>query len=81
MDERISRDEQFVLQVVSDLFLLDQPPSADSRLDSLPGWDSLAFLELVEAIEQRTGVRLMDVDVAGVSTLAQLAAVLEKRRC
>lgn len=73
-------NEQLVLQLAQELFLLDAAPDAAVLLKDLPGWDSLAFLEFVEAIERRTGVRLADADVANVSTLAQLAAVLATRR-
>ena len=40
--------------------------------------DSVQILEIVAFVEERTGVRLSDDDLTGVSTLADLGGLLER---
>jgi acyl carrier protein len=49
-------------------------------LGDIPGWDSLAMVRLVVAIEERIGRRLDDLELEGIETVADVVKVMKARR-
>lgn len=49
---------------------------ADASIDTLEAWDSLAHMRLVLAIEQELGRELPPDRIAGIASLADIAAAL-----
>ncbi len=48
----------------------------DASIDTLEAWDSLAHMRLVLAIEQELGRELAPDRIAGIGSLADIAAAL-----
>ena len=71
--------EDVVAEIAKEIFLLDDAPHLDAPLVSIDGWDSLALLDLVDALNARFGVLLTDSDVREVTTLRGLADRMKGR--
>jgi acyl carrier protein len=51
--------------------------SAGDRVGSLAGWDSIAHVNILLAVEARAGRRLDPAEIASVATVGDLARILE----
>jgi acyl carrier protein len=51
----------------------------DSNAGSIPGWDSLAFVNLVVATEERFGIRMRPRDIMSITTLGDMERLIERR--
>ncbi len=63
-----------VREVVADV--LDMDPAAldvEADRDAVPGWDSLAHLRVVTALEDRFGMRLTMEQISQIRTVVGLA--------
>jgi len=54
--------------------------SPDSDAESTPGWDSLAHMELVSALEKTWGIRLSTRDILRIRRLSDAADVVASHR-
>jgi long-chain acyl-CoA synthetase len=50
-----------------------------SATGDVPGWDSLAFVRLVAASEERFGIRLRPRDIMSITTLGDMERLIERR--
>lgn len=75
---QIAMDE--LVALVGDVIELD-PARIDVRSDrdEVPGWDSLAHLSIVTALEERCKVRLTMEQIVQVRTVEQLCRAVEVR--
>lgn len=53
--------------------------SLSSTIDDVDGWDSLAHLELVGALEDHFGFEMSNADILGIRSLADVAEVVRTR--
>ena len=63
--------------------VLNSPPPRLSEalaLGDIPGWDSVAMVRLVVAIEERLGRELSDVELEGIETVGDVEIMLKARR-
>ena len=69
-----------LLDLVGDVIEAD-PARIDvnSDRDDVPGWDSLAHLSIITALEDRCGVRLTMAQISEVRTVEQLSRALNDR--
>jgi long-chain acyl-CoA synthetase len=51
----------------------------ESAPDSVRGWDSLAFVRLVAATEERFGIRMKPRDIMSIGTLGDIEQLIERR--
>jgi long-chain acyl-CoA synthetase len=51
----------------------------DSNAGSISGWDSLAFVNLVVATEERFGIRMRPRDIMSITTLGDMERLIERR--
>lgn len=51
----------------------------ESAPDNVGGWDSLAFVRLVAATEERFGIRMKPRDIMSISTLGDIEQLIERR--
>jgi acyl carrier protein len=51
----------------------------DAAIGTLEAWDSLAHLRLMQAIEQAIGAELPAESIVEIASLADVAAVLERK--
>ena len=66
-----------LLNLVGDVIEVD-PSRIDvnSDRDEVPGWDSLAHLNIITALEEKCGVRLTMAQISEVRTVEQLSRAL-----
>ena len=70
-----SNVEEAVLQLAAETFGIDPAAlSLGSDLDSTPGWDSLAHMELVSAVEAHWDIELTNTMVIGIRSIADVVA-------
>jgi acyl carrier protein len=55
------------------------PNISDNTIFQESGMDSLTFLELVEELQNASGLEISDDDVAGLSTIADTVRYLNRR--
>jgi acyl carrier protein len=63
--------------------VLNWPPprlTEGLTLGDIPGWDSLAMVRLVLAIEERIGRQLNDLELESIETVADVEKVMNARR-
>ena len=72
--------EHDFLCLLEELFELDQGTiSADTQIQEIPGWDSLALLLLVSTADQEFGVTLTADAIFGCATVNDLIGLLGDR--
>lgn len=54
--------------------------TAETTADQVDGWDSLAHVRLVIAIEQAFGIRFDTTEIAGLANIGDLLALIERKR-
>lgn len=70
--------ERSVLETAARLFRVSPGELGPaSSPDSVAGWDSMAHIELVTALEREFGVQLTPADVIGIDSLASAASTLQ----
>ena len=52
----------------------------DLALGDVPGWDSVAMVRLVIAIEEKIGRQLSDLELEGIETVADVEDLVKARR-
>jgi acyl carrier protein len=52
----------------------------DLALGDIPGWDSVAMVRLVVAIEEKLGRQLSDLELEGIETVADVEKLMKARR-
>lgn len=72
--------ESPVAALVQRVLGLSRVPGASAGPAQIPEWDSLGALRLLLAVEQEFNVRLDEREVAGIHSVAELAAAVERRR-
>jgi acyl carrier protein len=78
----MSRDT--VIQELTPIFqdVLDQPDlelASDSNASSVEGWDSLAHVNLVVAIEKRYRIKFALGELQGLKNVGEMADLIEKK--
>jgi acyl carrier protein len=48
---------------------------ADGTVDTVPGWDSLAHVRILGAVEEALGRQLTSAEIAGIRGLPDIAAL------
>ncbi len=72
------RDE--VREILAKVFRVPVPAVRDDASpDTIPGWDSLAHLQLIAALEQRFGARFQLREIQTMDSLPRIEAVLAMR--
>lgn len=74
--ETIERIEQ----VVGSLLESDVSLAADTRPGDVPGWDSLANVNILFAVEEEFGIQFRDADLAPFATVGELARRVDAAR-
>lgn len=54
--------------------------TASSALGDIPGWDSVAMVRLVVAIEEKLGRQLTDMELEGIETVADIEKLVKARQ-
>lgn len=65
--------------VTANLFGAPMDLGGDTKLRSLPGWESIRHLHFILAIEDTFGVELDPADIESLDTLNDAAAAVVKR--
>ena len=52
----------------------------DLALGDIPGWDSVAMVRLVVAIEEKISRQLSDLELEGIETVADVEKLMKARR-
>jgi acyl carrier protein len=78
----MSRDT--IIQELTPIFqdVLDQPDleiASDSNASSVEGWDSLAHVNLVVAIEKRYRIKFALGELQGLKNVGEMADLIEKK--
>ena len=63
--------------------VLNGPPvqlTHDLALGDVPGWDSVAMVRLVIAIEEKIGRQLSDLELERIETVADVEKLVKARR-
>jgi acyl carrier protein len=73
-----------ILDRVRDVFerFFDNPGltiNLDTTAAAVPGWDSLANVELMVEVEQAFGIRFRTGEVAGLKNVGELVALIGRR--
>ena len=50
----------------------------DTKAADVPGWDSVAHVELMIAVEERFGIRFTTGEAAGMNNVGDMAGFLER---
>ena len=78
MDERAIWNA--LRSVAAEIFSVDgNTLTPSSATGDVPGWDSLAFVRLVAASEERFGIRLRPRDIMSITTLGDMERLIERR--
>ena len=77
-------DSQGIIQELTPIFadILDQPNlqlHPDSNASNVDGWDSLAHVNLVVAIEKRYGIKFALGELQDLKNLGEMAALIRKK--
>jgi len=68
-----------LLQIIRDTF---EDPTIEIRRETtaadVAGWDSVAHVQLVIAVEERFGIRLTTGEAAGLANVGELADYVER---
>ncbi len=75
----MEEDLQLLKRVVGDV--LGRPDidlSPEERTVSIPGWDSVAMVQILLLLESETGKVFDTMDVANIKTVGDLLSILEK---
>jgi acyl carrier protein len=77
-------DDAEIWKRVHDVFVrfFDDPGltlNAATTAGDVPGWDSLANVELMVEIEEAFGIRFRTGEVAGLETVGELIALITRR--
>ncbi len=51
---------------------------SDTKAADVPGWDSVAHVELMIAVEERFGIRFTTGEAAGMNNVGDMAGFLER---
>ena len=54
--------------------------SEDSSMDTLEKWDSLHHMNLILAVEEKTGVQFTDEDIVSINSVSSLIERINLRR-
>ena len=78
-------DRQSVIQELDPIFqdILDQPElrlSPESNASTVDGWDSLAHVNLVMAIEQQMRIRFALGELQALKNVGEMADLIIKKR-
>ena len=66
--------------LAAEIFAVDGDLLApDSAAENVQGWDSLAFVRLVAAAEERFGIRMKPRDIMSITTLGDMERLIERR--
>lgn len=80
-DEMMSSIDATVLRIAGACLNLPVTTlSSASNAQNTPGWDSLAHLELIVAVEKAFSVRLDPVDILSIESLGDLCRVVGEKR-
>jgi acyl carrier protein len=64
--------------LVGDLLEIDDPRlSAETTAQEVPGWDSLAHVRIVVAVEQAFGVRFSTSEITSLKTIGDLVMLID----
>lgn len=73
-------DDQEVLTLLADAIEADATlVRPDARIEAIPGWDSVGWLSVMAALDERLEVQLSSGDIAGVATVGDLLALLRRK--
>ncbi|HXA64289.1 MAG TPA: acyl carrier protein [Bryobacteraceae bacterium] len=77
-------DSKGIIQELTPIFadILDQPNlqlHPDSNASNVDGWDSLAHVNLVVAIEKRYGIKFALGELQDLKNLGEMAALIRKK--
>ncbi len=50
----------------------------DQRISSIPGWDSVAMVQILLMLEAETGIEFDTMDVVNIKTVADIIDLLKK---
>ncbi|MCI0650276.1 MAG: acyl carrier protein [Planctomycetes bacterium] len=69
-----------IKEVIAAVFRVDRTLiAANASPDSIPAWDSLGHLQLIQALEQRFGVRFQLREIQTMDTLSNIEAILARK--
>ena len=77
-------NESEILSRVREVFMrfFDNPRltvNTDTTAATVPGWDSLANVELMVEVEESFGIRFRTGEVAGLKNVGELVSLIAKR--
>lgn len=77
-------DEQVILDRLNKVFenVLDLDPvslSRETRAPDVPGWDSIAHVQLMIAVEKTFGFRLRSAEMTGLKNVGDLVDFIRAR--
>ena len=80
-DQTISRDELMARfrKIASEVAERDVPLTSENTAISALGIDSLGMLEIVGSMEREFQIRIPDDQLVGITTVAQLVDLVQKR--
>lgn len=71
--------EKELLEVFQEVLQLDSPPApSELKYNEFPGWDSVAHMTLVAAIEERFSIMMETDEILGMSDFEEAKQVLVK---
>ena len=65
--------------ILDELELKDIKVSETTRASDIQGWDSLAHVRIIFAVEKAFGVRFSNLEVLRLSTLVELQQLLDSK--
>ncbi len=75
-------DDKHILQlrrIVDDVLQRQgESLSADQRISSVPGWDSVAMVQILLALEAETGIEFDTTDIVNIKTVGDILDMLKK---
>jgi acyl carrier protein len=72
----VSGNDAVISDVLRDVIGYTGPIRDDMRNLDIPGWDSVAHISIVEALEQRFGVRLTTEEMIEMGSIQKIKAIL-----
>ncbi|MEQ8717549.1 MAG: acyl carrier protein [Acidimicrobiales bacterium] len=79
MDDDVTRRLEAVFR---DVFMDDDVTiSAATTTDDVVGWDSVAHISLIYAIEEEFGIEFAADDIEALANVGELAAVIRQLTC
>lgn len=67
--------------ILDELGLDDIEVTDTTRADDIPGWDSLAHVRIIFAVEVTFGVRFSNLEIMRLSTVPDLQRLLDSKLC